>query len=143
MEQASISITGSVGTETIPIPLVIGHEFVGLVEKVGSNVHDISTGGVVSGEGDLVCGRCRNRLAGRRYLCMKTSDVGINRDGAFTGYLSIPVTNVWYFAPNISTDILSCFDLLGNIVHTTLSFDVLGKVFRSGKSGKAILDWAN
>jgi len=113
--------------KTIPVPMVIGHEFVGNVEKVGDNVHDFSKGDLVSGEGHLVCGHCRNCLAGRRHLCMSTSGVGVNRDGAFAEYLSIPVTNVWYCDPSIPTDLLSCFDPLGNAVHTALSFDLLGE----------------
>ena len=110
--------------ETIPSPLVIGHEFVGVVEKVGNNVHDFKPGDLVSGEGHIVCGRCRNCLAGRRHLCMNTSGVGVNRDGAFSEYVSIPVTNVWYCDPAIPTDILALFDPLGN---AALSFDVLGE----------------
>jgi len=112
---------------TIPVPLQVGHEFVGTVEEIGSNVHDFKPGDLVSGEGHLVCGRCRNCLAGRRHLCMKTSGVGINRPGAFAEYLSIPVSNVWLCDPNIPMDILACFDPLGNATHTTLSFDVLGE----------------
>jgi len=80
---------------TIPVPMQVGHEFVGTVEKIGGNVHDCKPGDLVTGEGHLVCGRCRNCLAGRRHLCMKTSGVGVNRPGAFAEYLSIPVTNVW------------------------------------------------
>jgi threonine 3-dehydrogenase len=113
--------------KTIPIPMHTGHEFVGRVEKVGANVHDFKPGDVVSGEGHLVCGRCRNCLAGRRHLCMKTSGVGVNRPGAFAEYLSIPVTNVWYCDPDIPLEILTCFDPLGNATHTALSFDVLGE----------------
>ena len=113
--------------KTISTPLIIGHEFVGTVEAIGENVHDFNKGDVVSGEGHLVCGRCRNCLAGRRHLCMRTSSVGVNRDGAFAEYLCIPVTNVWYCNPSIPKDILSCFDPLGNAVHTTLSFDLLGE----------------
>jgi threonine 3-dehydrogenase len=112
---------------TIPVPMQVGHEFVGTVEEIGSNVHDFKPGDLVSGEGHLVCGRCRNCLAGRRHLCMKTSGVGINRPGAFAEYLSIPVTNVWFCDPNISMDILACSDPLGNATHTALSFDVLGE----------------
>jgi len=112
---------------TIPVPLQVGHEFVGTVEKIGSNVHDFKPGDLVSGEGHLVCGRCRNCLAGRRHLCMKTSGVGINRPGAFAEYLSIPVSNVWLCDPNIPMDILACSDPLGNATHTALSFDVLGE----------------
>ena len=113
--------------KTIPVPMQVGHEFVGVVDKIGSNVRDFKPGNIVSGEGHLVCGRCRNCLAGRRHLCMKTSGVGVNRPGAFAEYLSIPVTNVWYCDPNIPMDILSCFDPLGNATHTALSFDVLGE----------------
>ncbi len=112
---------------TIPTPMIIGHEFVGTVEKVGSNVHDFSEGDLVSGEGHITCGHCRNCLAGRRHLCMDTRGVGVNRNGAFAEYLCIPVTNVWYCDPSIPTDILSCFDPLGNAAHTALSFDVLGE----------------
>ncbi len=112
---------------TIPVPMPVGHEFVGTVEEIGSNVHDFKPGDLVSGEGHLVCGRCRNCLAGRRHLCMKTSGVGINRPGAFAEYLSIPVTNVWFCDPAIPMDILACFDPLGNATHTALSFDVLGE----------------
>lgn len=112
---------------TIPTPMTIGHEFVGEIVEMGSNVHDYKIGDIVSGEGHLVCGRCRNCLAGRRHLCMNTSGVGVNRTGAFAEYLSIPVTNVWYCDPSISQNILSCFDPLGNAVHTALAFDVLGE----------------
>jgi threonine 3-dehydrogenase len=113
--------------KTIPVPMHTGHEFVGTVERMGANVHDFKPGDVVSGEGHLVCGHCRNCLAGRRHLCMKTSGVGVNRPGAFAEYLSIPVTNVWYCDTSIPMEILACFDPLGNATHTTLSFDVLGE----------------
>ena len=113
--------------QTIPVPMVIGHEFVGRVAKMGANVRDLKEGDLVSGEGHIVCGRCRNCLAGRRHLCANTSGVGVNRDGAFAQYLSIPVTNVWYCDPAIPTDILACFDPLGNATHTALSFDLLGE----------------
>ncbi|MFH1969896.1 MAG: L-threonine 3-dehydrogenase [Verrucomicrobiota bacterium] len=113
--------------KTIPVPMVIGHEFVGTVEKVGNNVTDFAPGDIVSGEGHIVCGRCRNCLAGRRHLCMKTSGVGVNRTGAFAEYLCIPMTNVWFADPKIPLDILSVFDPLGNAVHTALSFNVLGE----------------
>ena len=112
---------------TIKTPLVIGHEFVGRVVAVGSNVHDVHIGELVSGEGHIVCGRCRNCLAGRRHLCNATSGVGVNRQGCFAEYLSIPVTNVWHCNPAIPTDVLSCFDPLGNATHTALSFDLLGE----------------
>jgi len=113
--------------KTIPIPMVIGHEFVGVVESFGENVHDYKLGDLVSGEGHVVCGRCRNCLAGRRHLCPNTSGVGVNRDGAFAEYLSIPVTNVWPADPTIPLEILSCFDPLGNAAHTALSFCTLGE----------------
>jgi threonine 3-dehydrogenase len=113
--------------KTIPVPMQVGHEFVGRIVKTGTNVHDFKPGDLVSGEGHLVCGRCRNCLAGRRHLCMSPSSIGVNRPGAFAEYLCIPVTNVWYCDPNIPMDILTCFDPLGNATHTTLSFDVLGE----------------
>ncbi len=87
--------------KTIKPPMVIGHEFVGTIEKMGSNVHDFKLGDLVSGEGHLVCGRCRNCLAGRRHLCKDPKGIGVNRDGAFAEYLAIPVTNVWYCDTNI------------------------------------------
>ena len=113
--------------KTIPVPMTVGHEFVGLIEATGENVHDYKKGDLVSGEGHVVCGRCRNCLAGRRHLCAKTTGVGVNRDGAFAEYLCIPVTNVWPCDPRIPLDVLSCFDPLGNATHTALSFDVLGE----------------
>ena len=113
--------------KTIPVPMHVGHEFVGRVVETGENVHDFSPGDLVSGEGHVVCGRCRNCLAGRRHLCMNTSGVGVNRPGAFAEYLVIPVTNVWYCDRSISADVLACFDPLGNAVHSALSFDVLGE----------------
>ena len=113
--------------KTSPVPMPVGHEFVGRVAEIGDNVHDFKPGDLVSGEGHLVCGRCRNCLAGRRHLCMRTSGVGVNRPGAFAEYLSIPVTNLWYCDPHIPQDILTCFDPLGNATHTALSFEVLGE----------------
>lgn len=113
--------------KTIPVPMVIGHEFVGTVAAMGSNVHDLSVGEVVSGEGHIVCGRCRNCLAGRRHLCKDTQGVGVNRTGAFAEYLCIPVTNVWHADPTIPLDILSIFDPFGNATHTALAFKVLGE----------------
>ncbi len=113
--------------KTIPVPMVIGHEFVGEVAAYGENVEDVEIGEIVSGEGHIVCGSCRNCLAGRRHLCRKTSGVGVNRPGSFANYLSIPVTNVWHCDPKIPLDVLSCFDPFGNAVHTALSFNVLGE----------------
>ena len=112
---------------TIPLGMTIGHEFVGVVESVGSNVHDYHPGDLVSGEGHVVCGRCRNCLAGRRHLCPNTSGVGVNRNGAFAEYLSIPVSNVWPCDRSIPLDVLSAFDPFGNATHTALSFDLLGE----------------
>jgi threonine 3-dehydrogenase len=108
-------------------PLVIGHEFVGAIERVGSNVKDFKPGDVVSGEGHVVCGRCRNCLAGRRHLCADSHGIGIDRQGSFAQYIAIPVTNVWHHDPSIPRDVQAIFDPLGNAVHTALSFDVLGE----------------
>jgi len=113
--------------KTIPVPMVVGHEFAGTVTAMGSNVTDLEIGDVVSGEGHIVCGRCRNCLAGRRHLCMRTSGVGIERPGAYAEYLSIPITNVWHADPTIPMDILAVFDPFGNATHTALSFRVLGE----------------
>jgi threonine 3-dehydrogenase len=113
--------------KTIPVPLVVGHEFVGRIVDVGGNVKDFCVGDIVSGEGHVVCGRCRNCLAGRRHLCKETVGVGVNRPGAFAEYLSLPMTNVWHLDPAVSLDVASIFDPLGNAVHTALSFPVLGE----------------
>lgn len=113
--------------KTIPVPMVVGHEFVGRIVEIGSNVHDFRLGDIVSGEGHVVCGRCRNCLAGRRHLCKDTKGVGVNRPGAFAEYLSLPMTNVWHHEGNISRDVQSIFDPLGNAVHTALQFPVLGE----------------
>ena len=113
--------------KTIKPPMVIGHEFVGTVEKFGSNVHDVELGELVSGEGHIVCGRCRNCLAGRRHLCTDPNCIGVNRNGAFAEYLSIPVSNIWHCDTNIPKDVLSCFDPFGNAVHTALSYDLVGE----------------
>ncbi len=113
--------------QTIKTPMVIGHEFVGVVEAVGSNVHAFNIGDTVSGEGHLVCGHCRNCLAGRRHLCPNTMGIGVNRDGAFAEYLVIPVTNVWGCHPQVPEEMYAIFDPLGNAVHTALSFDLLGE----------------
>ena len=114
-------------SHNIDIPLTIGHEYVGIVDKVGINVHDYSPGDLVSGEGHIVCGRCRNCLAGRRHLCHDTLGVGINRPGAFAEYLIIPVANVWPCDSKIPLEILTCFDPLGNATHAALSFNVIGE----------------
>ena len=113
--------------KTIPVPMVIGHEFVGEIVKIGSNVADFRPGDVVSGEGHVVCGRCRNCMAGRRHLCAHTKGIGVNRSGAFAEYIVLPMTNIWRHAESIDPDIASIFDPFGNAVHTALSFPVLGE----------------
>jgi len=113
--------------KTIPVPMVVGHEFVGEVVEVGSNVNDFHTGDIVSAEGHVVCGRCRNCLAGRRHLCADTKGIGVNRTGAFAEYISVPMTNVWHHKPDIDRDVAAIFDPFGNAVHTALSFDLLGE----------------
>src|SRR5271163_2261400 len=112
---------------TIPVPMAIGHEFVGEVVEVGSNVADFHAGEIVSGEGHVVCGRCRNCLAGRRHLCAHTQGVGVNRPGAFAEYIALPMTNIWRHHEGIDLDIAAIFDPFGNAVHTALSFPVLGE----------------
>ncbi|HVC83090.1 MAG TPA: L-threonine 3-dehydrogenase [Chloroflexota bacterium] len=112
---------------TIPTPLIVGHEFVGQVVTVGENVNDFHPGDIVSGEGHLVCGRCRNCLAGRRHLCAHTRGIGVNRDGAFAEYIALPMTNIWHHAPGIDLDVAAIFDPFGNAVHTALTFPVLGE----------------
>jgi len=113
--------------KTIKVPMVIGHEFVGRIAEIGSNVHDFDVGDLVSAEGHVVCGRCRNCLAGRRHLCKAPSGIGVNRDGAFAEFVAVPVTNLWYCDTSIPTDVLSCYDPLGNAVHTALAFDMVGE----------------
>jgi threonine 3-dehydrogenase len=113
--------------KTIPINLVIGHEFVGEIAEVGSNVSDFYPGDIVSGEGHVVCGRCRNCLAGRRHLCAHTQGIGVNRPGAFAEYIALPMTNIWRHHDGIDQDVAAIFDPFGNAVHTALSFPVLGE----------------
>jgi threonine 3-dehydrogenase len=113
--------------QTIPVPMVIGHEFVGEIVEVGSNVSDFHPGMIVSGEGHVVCGRCRNCLAGRRHLCAHTQGVGVNRAGAFAEYVALPMTNIWRHHSGIPLEIAAIFDPFGNAVHTALSFPVLGE----------------
>jgi len=112
---------------TIPVGLVIGHEFVGDVVAVGSNVTGFTPGDLVSGEGHLVCGRCRNCMAGRRHLCAHTEGIGVSRTGAFAEYIVLPMTNVWHHNPDIDRDVASIFDPFGNATHTALAFPVLGE----------------
>lgn len=113
--------------KTIPVPMVVGHEFVGEIVEVGSNVSDFKPGDIVSAEGHVVCGRCRNCLAGRRHLCKDTKGIGVNRPGAFAEYIVVPMTNVWRHHHDVDLDVASIFDPFGNAVHTALSFDVLGE----------------
>ena len=113
--------------KTIPVPMAIGHEFVGEIVEVGSNVSDFFPGDIVSGEGHVVCGRCRNCLAGRRHLCAATLGVGVNRPGAFAELISLPMTNIWRHGPGISEEVAAIFDPFGNAIHTALSFPVLGE----------------
>ncbi|HEY8437035.1 MAG TPA: L-threonine 3-dehydrogenase, partial [Candidatus Limnocylindrales bacterium] len=112
---------------TIKTPLVVGHEFVGEVLEVGSNVRDLAPGDVVSGEGHVVCGHCRHCRAGRWHLCANTVGLGVNRDGAFAEQVVLPVTNVWHHWPRIDPEVAAIFDPFGNAVHTALSFPVLGE----------------
>jgi threonine 3-dehydrogenase len=113
--------------KTIHPPQVIGHEFVGEVAEVGSNVTDFHRGELVSGEGHVTCGRCRHCLAGQRHLCVNTVGLGVNRDGAFAEYVALPMTNVWHHVQGIDEDVAAIFDPFGNAVHTALAFEVLGE----------------
>jgi threonine 3-dehydrogenase len=134
-----VSHTGICGTDlhiyewddwaqsTIPAPMAIGHEFVGEIVEVGSNVNDFHPGEIVSGEGHVVCGRCRNCLAGRRHLCAHTQGVGVNRPGAFAEYIALPMSNIWRHDTDINREVAAIFDPFGNAVHTALSFPVLGE----------------
>lgn len=134
-----VQLTGICGTDlhifewddwakkTIPVPLVIGHEFVGKIAEVGSNVTDFEPGMIVSGEGHVVCGRCRNCLAGRRHLCAQSKGVGVSRPGAFAEYVALPMTNIWRHNPVVPLEIAAIFDPFGNAVHTALQFPVLGE----------------
>jgi threonine 3-dehydrogenase len=113
--------------KTIPVPMVVGHEFVGEIAEVGSNVADFFPGDIVSGEGHVVCGRCRNCLAGRRHLCARTKGIGVNRPGCYAEYLALPMTNIWRHSSGIPLDTAAIFDPFGNAVHTALTFPVLGE----------------
>jgi len=112
---------------TIPVPMVVGHEFVGEVVAFGSNVSDFAVGDVVSGEGHVVCGRCRNCMAGRRHLCAHSIGLCVQRPGAFAEYVALPMTNIWHHWPGIDEDVAAIFDPFGNAVHTALAFPVLGE----------------
>jgi threonine 3-dehydrogenase len=112
---------------TIVPPLVVGHEFVGEIMEVGSNVNDFRAGDLVSGEGHVVCGRCRHCLAGRRHLCAHTIGLGVGRDGAFAEYVALPMTNIWHHWPGVDEEVAAIFDPFGNAVHTALAFPTLGE----------------
>ena len=112
---------------TVPVGLTVGHEFVGEIVEVGSNVSDFRPGEIVSGEGHVVCGRCRNCMAGRRHLCKDTKGIGVNRPGAFAEYIALPMANVWHHADDIDRDLAAIFDPFGNAVHTALTFEILGE----------------
>ena len=112
---------------SVPVGTIIGHEFVGEIAAFGDNVSGFKIGERVSGEGHIVCGSCRNCLAGRRHLCKNTQGVGVSRDGAFAEYLTIPYTNVWHCPNDINDDIVSCYDPLGNATHTALTYDLAGE----------------
>jgi threonine 3-dehydrogenase len=113
--------------KTIPVPMVVGHEFVGDVVAVGNNVTEFKRGDLVGGEGHITCGRCRHCMAGQRHMCANTQGLGVNRPGAFAEFLSLPASNVWKHDPKIDRDVASIFDPFGNAVHTALSFPVLGE----------------
>lgn len=112
---------------TIPVPMVVGHEYVGEVVDMGQEVRGFTLGDRVSGEGHITCGYCRNCRAGRRHLCRNTTGVGVNRQGAFAEYLAIPAFNAFKIPHNISGDLAAIFDPFGNAVHTALSFDLVGE----------------
>ncbi|WP_022951569.1 L-threonine 3-dehydrogenase [Leucothrix mucor] len=113
--------------KTIPVPMTVGHEFVGEIVDVGSNVVDFFSGQLVSGEGHVVCGRCRNCMAGKRHFCPNTSGIGVNRTGAFAEYIALPMANIWLHRPNIDKDIAAIFDPFGNATHTALQWPLLGE----------------
>jgi threonine 3-dehydrogenase len=111
----------------VPVPLIIGHEFVGRIVDLGVDVDELAVGDLVSGEGHLVCGRCRNCIAGRRVQCAHTKGIGVNFPGAFAEYIALPASNVWRHRSDIDLDVAAIFDPFGNAVHTALTFPVLGE----------------
>jgi threonine 3-dehydrogenase len=113
--------------QNVSVPLIVGHEFCGEIVEIGSEVHDLAVGDLVSGEGHLVCGRCRNCMAGRRVQCARTKGVGVNHPGAFAEFIALPATNVWRHPPDIDVAVAAIFDPFGNAVHTALTFPVLGE----------------
>jgi threonine 3-dehydrogenase len=113
--------------KTVPVPMAVGHEFVGEIVQVGANIADFQPGDVVGGEGHVVCGRCRNCMAGRRQLCAHTKGIGVDRPGAYAEFIALPMTNVWLHNTAVDEEVLSIFDPFGNAVHTALTFPVLGE----------------
>jgi len=113
--------------KTIPVPMTVGHEYAGVVEKIGAHVTGFKVGDRVSGEGHIVCGHCRNCRAGKRHLCPNTVGVGVTRPGSFAEYLAIPAVNAFKLSDGISDEVASIFDPYGNAVHTALSFDMVGE----------------
>lgn len=113
--------------KTIPVPMHVGHEYVGTVAQIGSEVRGFNIGDRVSGEGHITCGTCRNCRAGRRHLCRNTTGIGVNRPGAFAEYLVLPAFNAFPIPDDISDDLASIFDPFGNAVHTALSFNMVGE----------------
>ena len=113
--------------ETIKVPTTIGHEFVGEIVEIGSNVVDFKVGDIVSAEGHLVCGRCRNCMAGRRALCANTRGIGVNTNGGFAEFICVPMTNIWKHKPGIDLEVAAIYDPFGNAVHTALAFEVFGE----------------
>jgi threonine dehydrogenase-like Zn-dependent dehydrogenase len=112
---------------TIPVPMVVGHEYLGVIEEIGRDVTALKVGQRVSGEGHIVCGFCRNCRAGRAHLCRNTKGVGVNRPGAFADYVAIPASNAYLIPDSVSDEIAAILDPLGNAVHTALSFDLVGE----------------
>lgn len=113
--------------ETIKTPMTIGHEFVGEIVELGEGVENLKIGELVSGEGHVVCGKCRNCLAGKRHLCPNTQGIGVNRTGIFSEYVVIPESNIWVCDKDIPEELFSIFDPFGNATHTALSFDLVGE----------------
>ena len=113
--------------KTIPVPMAVGHEYAGVIEKVGDEVEGYKVGDRVSGEGHIVCGHCRNCKAGKRHLCPNTFGVGVNRPGSFAEYLALPASNLFRLAPTISNEMAAIFDPYGNAAHTALSFNLVGE----------------
>ena len=114
-------------SRTIPVPMHVGHEYVGEVVQIGTEVQGFKVGDRVSGEGHITCGHCRNCRAGRRHLCRNTQGVGVNRPGAFADYLVIPAFNAFKIPDDVSDDLAAIFDPFGNATHTALAFDLVGE----------------